>query len=254
MRRFLRVLAHEWRCLWLSPASYVAGVLFLLLLGLLYWAILRGFTLLPQEQTPATQFFRLFWIPVFFVVPLLTMRGFAEERRTGMLERTLTTTVRPVQLVLAKFGAVYGFYLLLWAATLLFPWIAVQGTSLEAGRRLLYDLPSLWGGLLFVAVSGLLFLSLGLFCSSLSRSQLVSAILSFTGLFLVIAGSRLLLEIPRVTPDVPGGFGGPVRYLQVFEHLLDFSAGIVDTRPFLFYLSGTVLFLFLTTVAVARRL
>jgi len=108
VRRFFRVLAHEWRCLWLSPASYVAGVLFLLLLGLLYWAILRGFTLLPQEQTPATQFFRLFWIPVFFVVPLLTMRGFAEERRTGMLERTLTTTVRPVQLVLANSGRSTG--------------------------------------------------------------------------------------------------------------------------------------------------
>ncbi len=253
MRNFLHFLRHEIRVILLSPSSYVAGVLFLLLMGLIYWAILKSFTLSPQGDTPATQFFRVFWIPAFFVVPLLTMRSIAEERRLGTLQTLLTTPTGPVAVVLAKFVAVYLFYLSLWACTIAFPVLTVEMTTVDQARVILFDPPSLLGGYLFVALSGTLFISLGIFCSSLTRSQLVAGMLCFTGLFLLIAGSRLLLEVPLPESGPLQAVGGLFQYLQTFEHLLDFSGGIIDTRPFVYYLSGSLLFLVFAIILVERK-
>jgi len=253
MRNFFHFLRHEIRVILFSPSSYVAGVLFLLLMGLIYWSILKSFTLAPQEDTPATQFFRVFWIPAFFVIPLLTMRSIAEERRLGTLQTLLTTPTSPFVVVLAKFCAVYLFYLFLWACTIAFPVLTVELTSVEQARIILFDPPSLLGGLLFVALSGTLFVSLGIFCSSLTRSQLVAGMLCFTGLFLLIAGSRLLLEVPLPKTSALETLGGLFRYLQTFEHLLDFSAGILDSRPFVYYLSGTLLFYVFAVILVERK-
>jgi len=255
MRNFYYLLRNEFRTLLFSPATYIAGVLFLILMGLVYWSILKGYTLNPQEETPATQFFRIFWMPAFFAVPLLTMRSVAEERRLGTLQTILTTPTRTSAVVLAKFFAIYLFYLCLWGATFAFPTLALELTSLEMAQegRFLFDPASLLGGYLFVALSGTLFISLGIFCSSLTRSQLVAGMLCFTGLFLLVAGSRLLLEVP--TPESgPLEFVGHLfGYLQTFEHLLDFSSGILDSRPFVYYLSGTALFLMFATILVERK-
>lgn len=253
MKAFFHFLRHEVRTLLQSPATYVAGVLFLLLMALIYWAIVKAFTLTPQEDTPATQFFRVFWIPAFFVVPLLTMRSVAEERRTGTLQTILTTPTSALVVVLAKFTAIYGFYLFLWGCTFAFPYITGGLASIEQARSILFDTPSLLGGFVFVALSGTLFIALGIFCSSLTRSQLVAGMLCFTGLFLLIAGSRLLLDVPLPENGLLETLEAPFQYLQTFEHLLDFSGGILDSRPFVYYLSASLLFLVLSTILVERK-
>ncbi|MEM9018768.1 MAG: ABC transporter permease, partial [Verrucomicrobiota bacterium] len=234
-------------------SSYVAGVLFLVLMGLIYWTILKGYTVSPQEETPATQFFRVFWIPAFFVVPLLTMRSVAEERRLGTLQTLLTTPTSAFAVVCSKFSAIYLFYLFLWGATIAFPLLTVELTSVGQVRSMFFDPASLLGGFLFVALSGTLFISLGIFCSSLTRSQLVAGMLCFTGLFLLIAGSRLLLEIPIPETGALGALEAPFRYFQTFEHLIDFSGGIIDSRPFVYYLSGCLLFIVFSVILVERK-
>tara|TARA_R100000027_G_scaffold22267_2_gene16143 strand:+ start:7817 stop:8581 length:765 start_codon:yes stop_codon:yes gene_type:complete len=253
MRNFVHFLRHEIRVILFSASSYVAGVLFLLLMGLIYWAILKGYTVAPQEDTPATQFFRIFWIPAFFVVPLLTMRSIAEERRLGTLQTLLTTPTGPMVVVLAKFFAIYIFYLFLWACTIAFPLLAAEMTSVDQARIILFDPASLLGGYLFVALSGALFIALGIFCSSLTRSQLVAGMLCFTGLFLLIAGSRLLLEVPLPKTGPLKALNAPFQYFQTFEHLLDFSTGIIDSRPFVYYISGSLLFLVFSVILVERK-
>jgi len=253
MKNFHHLLRHEIRVLLFSPATYVAGVLFLVLMGLIYWALLKGFTMSPQEETPATEFFRVFWIPAFFVVPLLTMRSIAEERRLGTLQTILTTPTSTFVVVFAKFIAIYLFYLFLWACTLAFPVLTTEMTTAKQAQTILFDPASLLGGFVFVALSGTLFISLGIFCSSLTRSQLVAGMLCFTGLFLLIAGSRLLLEVPLPETGPLGSLNAPFEYLQTFEHLLDFSGGIIDTRPFVYYLSGSLLFLVFSVILVERK-
>ncbi|MEI2420632.1 hypothetical protein V6O07_10195, partial [Arthrospira platensis SPKY2] len=75
----------------IAPATYVAAVLFFILMGFLFWAILQAMVEKPEDVLPSVQFFSIFWIPVFFVVPLLTMRSIAGERANGTLDTLLTT-------------------------------------------------------------------------------------------------------------------------------------------------------------------
>ncbi len=109
-----------------SVATYSAAVLFLLVMGFFYYWVLYNYDAAFQSDPPATLYFSIFYIPVFFVVPLLTMKSLAEERRFGTLETMLTTPASTIEIVLAKYFAAYFFYVALWALTLIFPWIAIR--------------------------------------------------------------------------------------------------------------------------------
>ena len=175
MRHFSTIISHEIRALLYSGSTYIAAVLFLMFMASIFVTLLDDYTRFPQETTPAAVFFQLFWIPVWFMVPLLTMRSLAEERRLGTLETLLTTSVSTTEVVLGKFFASYLLYLLLWGSTVGFHFILHY---YAADSRLLAPGP-LIGGYLFIAVSGLLYIAVGIFASSLTRSQLVAAIITF---------------------------------------------------------------------------
>ena len=247
------LLKHELRMLLISPSTYVAAFLFFCLMGFLYWAILRSIVNTPADDLPTVQFFSLFWIPVFFVVPLLTMRSIAGERSVGTLDTLMTTPTSRISVVFSKFAGAYLFYMLLWGITLAFPLITQKlypNAALDGG---LLDAASLSGGFLFLAVSGLLFIAIGIFASSLTRSQLVAGMLSFTTLFLVIVGGQQLSNVTAQTADLAGWIEGTVGYLQIFQHLDDFSRGIIDTRPFFYYASTAALLLGLSTLVIEAK-
>ncbi|HRE81802.1 MAG TPA: ABC transporter permease subunit [Opitutaceae bacterium] len=249
MRHFLTILNHEIRMLLVNPSTYIAAVLFLAVMGFSFIIMLEGYSDgAGQEESPATIFFRYFFIPVFFIVPLLTMKCFAEERRLGTLETLLTTPVTTTEVVLGKFGSAYFLYLLLWASTGGFFYVLYQ----FAGDRFM-DPGPLVGGYVFIAVSGLLFTALGVFASSLSRNVAVAGILSFTLLFGLIVGlnfvdSMLVMDLELMRP-----LKATVKYAQVFEHLDDFSRGVIDVRQVLFYVSGTILALIFSILGVEAK-
>jgi ABC-2 type transport system permease protein len=121
-------------------------------MGFIFASILDLYSKTPQETPPAVVFFQFFWFPVLFMVPLLTMKTIADERRQGTLETLLTTPVSTAEVVLGKFSAAYLFYLLLWGSTLGFHYIL----QLYARDARYLDLGPLLGGYLFIAISGLL--------------------------------------------------------------------------------------------------
>lgn len=253
MRYFFILLRHELHIQLIAPATYVATFLFSLLMGFVYWVNLRSFTTTEEFELPSTLFFKSFWLPVFFLVPLLTMRSLAEERRQGTLETLLTTPAGPVAIVFSKFFAAYLFYLLVWALTLVFPFITqsvAPGAALEG--RLLEPAP-LIGGISFIALSGFLFVAVGIFSSSLMRSQLVAAMLSFTILFIIIVGGFLLLNLPLSEQPMLSWLESPLGYLQTFEHLEDFSRGVIDTRPIFYYLTTALVLLGLSVLNLEVR-
>jgi len=253
MRHYLILLKHELRMLLISPSTYVAAVLFFCLMGFLYWAILRSIVNAPSETLPTVQFFSVFWIPVFFVIPLLTMRSIAGERSVGTLDTLMTTPTSRVAVVLSKFSGAYLFYMALWACTLGFPLLTRQlypNAALEGG---LLEPASLTGSFVFIALSGLLFVAIGIFASSVTRSQLVAGMLSFTTLFLVIVGGQQLSNITDNAVDMASWLDGTINYLQIFEHLDDFSRGIIDTRPFFYYTSTAALLLGLSTLVIEAK-
>lgn len=253
MRHFRSLFIHEIRMLLIAPATYIASVLFLLLMGFLYLFLLEDFSRIPQESLPSTAFFSVFWLPVFFIVPLLTMKSIAEERNSGTLETLMTTPANAFEIVFSKFLGAYCFYCFLWAITITFPFI-VHATLPEGSvdSRLL-DMASWGGGYLFVALSGVLYVALGIFASSLTRSQLVAGMLSFSMLFMLIVGGRLLSELPLLEVPSFQFLNEPIKVLQVFNQLEDFSRGILDSRPFFLYISSGFLLLGLTSFWVEAK-
>ncbi len=252
MKHFLTILGHEIRMLLVTASTYVAAVLFLALMGAIFTGLLESYTTTAQETPPSAVFFQLFWVPVFFMVPLLTMRCFAEERRLGTLETLFAAPVSATEVVLGKFGAAYLLYLSLWGATGGFFWILRHYAS---DPRLL-DPGPLVGGYVFIALSGLLFVALGVWMSSLTRNQGVAALLTFVLVVLVVWGPAVALDNFAVLRlDSMRPLREALDYAQVFRHLDDFTRGVADMRALLSHLSGASLALIFTVFSLeAKRL
>jgi ABC-2 type transport system permease protein len=249
MRLFRILLAHELRMLLVAPATYIAATLFLLVMGFIFAGILETFAAAPQEGSPAVVFFQLFWLPVFFMVPLLTMKCLAEERRLGTLETLLTTPVTTPQVVLAKFFAAYGLYLALWAATAsFFPILAHF-----AGEAASLDFGPIVGGYLFIAVSGAFFVAIGVLASALTRNQAVAGTLAFVLLLALVIGTRFAGTLELLKLDSMATTRSAVEYMQTFTHLDDFTRGVIDTRQMLYHLSGAILCLIFAILGVEAK-
>lgn len=253
MLKLIYLIRHELRCLLYAPSTYLAMVLSLLLMGFFYYVTLITVSAEEQEQLPATLYFSLFWVPVLLIVPMLTMRSFAEERRLGTIETLLTAPIRPAHLVTAKFVAAYGFYLLVWAISFAYPLITSLVVDQPDVTVKLLDAGALTGGFLFIAASGTLFVSIGIFTSSLTRSQLVAGMLSFSILFMLIVGVASI-RLLQFNPGHSFIFSdAALTYFQVFEHFEDFSRGIIDSRPFVYYLSSCFAVLGLSVLVVESK-
>lgn len=243
MRHFITLLRHELRMLIIAPSTYIAAILFLILMGFIYWAIIRNMALSPQELTATNQFYSLFWLPVFFTVPMLTMRSIAPEKNQSTLETLFSTPAPKSAIVLSKFFAAYILYASLWLATLYFPYISVKVLPTTISNYNLLDGASLAGSITFIGLSGLLFISIGIFTSSLTRSQLIAGMLCFTFLFILCAGAQQL-EYATFNYLEPGDFAyETIQYINVFQHYHDFSLGIIDSRPFIFYVTTSLVLL-----------
>jgi ABC-2 type transport system permease protein len=250
LKHFLTLLSHEVRMLLVNPSTYIAAVMFLGVMGFMFTGILETYSKTPQDTSPAHIFFYLFWFPAVFIVPLLTMRCLAEERRLGTLETLLTTPVTTTEVVLAKYSAAYLMYVSLWACTGGFFYILYK----FAGDARFLDSGPLIGGYLFIAVSGLLFTAVGVFTSSLSRNQAVAGVLSFAILAGLIGGVRMLADATWLNRDILSPVKSAVEYAQIFSHYDDFTRGVIDVRQLIFYLSGTALALVFSILSVEVKL
>jgi ABC-2 type transport system permease protein len=250
MKHFLTLLSHEVRMLLVSPSTYIAAVMFLGVMGFMFTGILESYSKAAQDTSPAHVFFSIFWFPVLFIVPLLTMKCLAEERRLGTIETLLTTPVTTTEVVLGKYTAAYLLYVSLWGATGGFFYILKK----FAGDARFVDPGPIVGGYLFIAVSGLLFIAVGVFASSLSRNQAVAGILCFTMLAGLTVGVHFLADAAWLNREVLQPVKSAVDYAQIFSHFEDFTRGVVDARQLLFYLSGTVLALIFSILGVEAKL
>jgi ABC-2 type transport system permease protein len=250
MKHFFTILGHEVRMLLVSPSTYIAAVAFFLLMGFTFTTILEQYSKAPQEISPAAAFFELYWFPVIFMVPLLTMKCLAEERRLGTIETLLTSPVTTVEVVLGKYSAAYLLYMLFWASSSGFFFILKR----FAGDAHLIDPGPILGGYLFITISGLFFIAIGVFASSLSRNQSVAGIICVVMLVAFILGGQYLANASWLDREALLPLKDAVNYAQIAQHREDFTRGVVDTRELLFYISGTVLALIFSILSVEAKL
>ncbi len=246
------IFKKEMRLYFTSPIAWVVGTGFLVIMGVFFNSIFKFFALASMQSmmNPAMArdlnvtdsvmrpLFSNVSVILLFVIPLVTMRLFAEERRSGTIELLLTYPVRDGAVLIGKYLAALGLYALMLACTLLYPGIVVYFARLEWG-----PLVTGYVGLLLM---GGTFLAVGLFASSLTENQIVASITSF--------GILLVLWIIGWSADSLGGQWGKVlQHLSIIEHNENFAKGVLDTKDLLYYVNFIALALFLTLRSLEAR-
>jgi len=248
MRNVWAIYRRELYSLFTSWIAYVVLSLFLVLYGYFFYSILYsfieyGFRMSEFSGTQATLNVNqdmVRWlmdntaVVVLFMIPGLTMRSLAEEKRTGTMELLLTSPITDFQLVLGKFLAAFTLY-----ATML------GFTFIHMGFLFYYGEPE-WRPLLANYLGMLLlggaFLSFGILFSSFTRNQIVAVFSSFTAF--------LILWLIGYSENWAGSWGSVLAYLSVTKHMSEFSKGVIDTKDVAYYLSFIGFGLFLSTQSV----
>lgn len=235
MNRLWVLWRREVASLVVSPVAFLLAAMFLAVMGVGFWFIasvrlLNGATLYDFLRA---LYGGVAWLGVLMVVPVLTMRTFAEETKSGTLELLLTAPVREGEVVMAKFLGVLTIYSLMWLPTLAYFFLLnrflPEGITLDNGA-----IASTYLGLF---LTGAFALSVGILCSILTRHVLIACMSSFALLLLWFLSGFL----PAISP-VPA-LRALTEPFSAVLHLLEFSRGVVDTRPVVLYLASTALVL-----------
>ncbi|MBL63023.1 MAG: hypothetical protein CMI30_06385 [Opitutae bacterium] len=256
MRNLFVILRQEIFSLLISPATFIAGFYFLLVMGLMFWFYLGSYHLSTGRMPPIFELAFGLFIMTPTIIPFLTMRSLAEERRTGTLETLLATPTPTYAIVVGKWGAAYLYYLSLCGLALGFPAVTHYFFEDKVGELRFMDLTFLFGGGLYLMVSGAAFVAIGIFASSLTRSQLVAGMLTFTLLLIQLS---LIYYFHENQPAAPTSMLGETihqslgAFFRGYDHLREFSRGIIDTRPIVYYLTSAALFLGFATLVTEHR-
>ncbi len=244
MGNILTLAQKELRAYFVSPIAYVLLVFFALLFGYFYASSINFVVQLSMGQFgmggPQVVNINEFMIrPLFgntavillFMLPMLTMRSFAEEKRSGTIELLLTSPLTDFQIIMGKFLGAMALYALMLSLTLI-----------HIGVLFWYGEPE-WGpilsGYLGLLLMGGSFISIGLAISSMTKNQIVAGVSTFAVL--------LLFWIINWMGDASGTTTQSVlAYLSILEHFDDFSKGVIDTTHLTYYVSFITLGLFLT--------
>jgi len=244
-RAFWILWKREAGAILLSPIAWVLLTCMALINGFSFSQCVAYLGQGVREFTVMQIYFYIFhfWFLLIILVPVLTMRLFSEEYKTGTIEMLLTAPVRDGDVILAKFAGALSFYILLWLPSLA-GLVIFQLVTRNA-------VPVAWMPLglsyLMVILVGMLYLSIGLFSSVLTKNQAVAAMISFTIIALLFFAGFLsyLVRDP--------GWRDALTYIFTLEQMRSFSAGLFDSRAVVFYLSGTAFFLILTQRVMAGR-
>lgn len=250
MKGFFSVYRKEVYSLFASPIFYAVAFTFLVISGYFFYSAIVYYNLLSfqasQNPMMAKQinimemvlrpFFFDLSIVLLLISPLLTMRLYAEERKSGTLELLFTYPVPDRAIVLAKFGAVLTVFGVILAGTV--PGVFfLNFVASPAWKPILC-------GYLGIFLLGGAFMTLGLFTSSLTQNQIVAAVLSFGGL--------LMLWIIGWAKSYAGPVAGEIiEYLSIIKHFETFTKGVLDSRDLVYYLLFMLFFLFLTLKQMA---
>jgi ABC-2 type transport system permease protein len=245
MRNLYAVFKREVQSYFTQPIAYVVLGSILLIVGFLYYQSWRWFLGVSFEAMRNPMFARELDLSTMvvgstistvgvvsvFVLPLLTMRLWAEEKRSGTVEILLTLPLRDLDIVLGKFLASLAVYGVLLALTLLYPLIAANFGRLDPGPIL--------SGYLGTLLLGSTLLAMGFLCSTWTENQIVACAMAWAGfLFFWLIGHAA---------DFAGGTLGMVlTHLSFANHHENFVKGIIETPDVAFFLLGCVFCLFLT--------
>jgi len=251
VRNTLAIVDKELRSYFASPIAYILIGLFSLLFGWFFYVYLMAFNQQSQQMMQFGQggganinqmmirgLFQNTAVIILFTMPMITMRTYSEEKRSGTIELLLTSPVTDLEIILGKFLGALALYASMLLVTMLYMAMLFKISNPE------------WrpiaAGYLGLLLMGGCFISTGLFISSLTKNQIVAGFLTFVTFLMFWIVSWIGESSGPTTQAV-------VSYLSIIEHLEDFARGIIDTKNMVYYLSFITFGLFLTAKSVDRE-
>lgn len=240
MRRFFILLNREIGHYFHTPLAYVVLFFFLLLSGLNFYIVLTALNNANGTTSLVEGFFNglFLWFPLILSFPLLTMRLFSEEYNSGTVETLMTAPVSDMSVVLSKFFGAVVFYIVLWVPTvlyfLLFSWVT--------GEKAADSLSAYFGAYAMLLLIGLFYISIGCLASALTKHQIIAAVTAFALICVLFFMHLVSFFFPSMSPALRE----LTYYFSTIQHMADFSHGVFDTRPVVFYLTLTTFTLFIT--------
>jgi ABC-2 type transport system permease protein len=235
-----------------SPVAYVILAIFLFITGLFFYAIFSGFAQASMQiamnpgmgrdlnvmDSVLRPLFDNMRVILLLLMPLVTMRLFAEERRSGTIELLLTYPVRDGAVLVGKYLAAMTLYGAMIGGLLAYPALLAYFARIEWGPLLT--------GYIGLLLMGAMFAAVGLFASSLTENQIVAAIVTF----------GILLSfwiIGWLAAFTSGPVGTVLTHLSILEHNDTFAKGVLDTKDVIYYVDFTALALFLALRSLEAR-
>jgi len=245
VRNILAIANKELRSYFASPIAYIIIGMFSLLFGWFFFVYLSNFVQQSSEMTGGPppninqQMIRGVLLNsaviILFVMPMITMRTYSEEKRSGTLELLLTSPVTDLEIIVGKFLGALGLYAAMLLVTLLY--MAILFIFGDPEWR------PIAAGYLGLLLMGSCFISVGLLISSLTKNQIVAGFVTFATFLMLWVINWLGESSGPTTRDV-------LNYLSIPQHFDDFARGIVDTKSVVYYLSFITFGLFLTAKSV----
>lgn len=247
MRNIIAIADKELRSYFASPIAYIIIGLFSLLFGWFFYMYLTVFVRQSEQMMQFgggaaninQQMIRGVLLNssviILFVMPMITMRTYSEEKRSGTIELLLTSPITDLQIILGKFFGALGLYVAMLLVTMLY-----MGILFYFGNP---EWRPIVAGYLGLLLLGSCFISAGLLISSMTKNQIVAGIVTFA-VFLMLWVINWIGESSGPTTQAI------VSYLSITEHFDDFARGIIDTKHVVYYLSFITFGLFLTAKSV----
>ncbi|MBI2487135.1 MAG: ABC transporter permease [Deltaproteobacteria bacterium] len=240
MKAICTILKKELKSYFSSPIAYIVLVVFLVLSGIFFFLYLQSFV--GSQFDPRFQFFKerlnlnefvirpylgTMSVVLLIMIPLITMRLLAEERKNSTAELLFTSPLRVLHIVLGKFLASLTLFLvMLILSTVYVIVLMAYGNP---------DLGPIFSGYLGLFLLGASFLAVGLFASSLTENQIVAAVVSF--------GILLVFWVIGASSDADSSIMG---YLSIIDHFDNFTKGVIELKDVVYYISFIFLGIFLT--------
>lgn len=256
MKRIIAIFKRDFMAYFHSPIGYVVLAIFMALSGVFFSSfLLSGAINLVSELAFLQSFF-------FVLIPLMTMRSFSEDRKNGTEVLLYTSPASTIEIVLAKFFAALGLFSVMTSGTL----IHVLITMFFDG---VIDVSVLGAYLGFIFL-GAAYLAIGVFASALTENQIISAVITFIAIMLLTlldAIANMLGSIVSTLVDKINFFGlsseqvsasgqavtNALQWLNPSTRIGNFSAGIFEIAPLIFFVSIVAVFLFLTNRVIEKR-
>lgn len=246
MRQMWVVCAEELRKAFGSPGTYSLLALFFFVTGVLYFSVFTQASAEAQRYSPLQMIWELQWLPTIFWVPLITMRSLAAEKRLGLLESTLSTPTTPASIVMGKYLAAFVIYCTGWASVGLYMLITRFVGLSTSEVAYVFNPTAIWGGVIFCLTSGMLFLALGLWCSSLTRNPIIAGALTVCLLL-------LYMLLPAMLHVVEAGRWDFLRPFYHLENLSQYTSGAIELSVVVAYAIVALILLFSAMLSLEQK-